>query len=92
MAVRPGRHSCWGVCGEALVVTFRTVRNLIELLKELPQDLPVALSSDEEGNNVRMINGVGIQHVEALEYQNMSTIHPDDLPEYDSWFKIAEIW
>jgi hypothetical protein len=74
------------------VVEFRTVRDLIELLRDLPQHLPVALSSDEEGNNFRMVNNVGVQHVEALEYQNMQTIHPDDLPEYDSWFKIAEIW
>jgi hypothetical protein len=71
---------------------FRTVRNLIDLLKELPQDLPVALSSDEEGNNVRMINGVGVQLVEKLENEYMATIHPDDLEEYNSWAKIAEIW
>ncbi len=74
------------------MVEFKTVRDIIAQLQELPQHLPVALSSDEEGNNVRMVNGAGTQLVEALEYQHMHTIHPDDLEEHDSWFKIAEIW
>ncbi len=74
------------------MVEFKTVRDLIAQLQELPPQLPVALSSDEEGNNVRMINSAGIQRVEKLEYQYMQTIHPDDLEEHDTWFMIAEIW
>lgn len=74
------------------MVAFKTVRDLIAQLQELPQNLPVALSSDEEGNNVRLINGAGTQLVEKLEYQYMQTIHPDDLQDHDTWFKIAEIW
>lgn len=74
------------------MVKFKTVRELIAQLQELPQNLPVALSSDEEGNNVRMVNGAGMQYVEKLEYQYMQTIHPDDLEDHDMWFKVAEIW
>lgn len=74
------------------MVVFKTVGDLIAQLQELPKNLPVALSSDEEGNNVRLVNGAGTQFVEKIEYQYMQTIHPDDLDEHDTWFKIAEIW
>lgn len=74
------------------MVKFKTVGEIIAQLQELPQNLPVALSSDEEGNNVRMVNGAGIQYVEKLAYQYMQTIHPDDFDDHDTWFKIAEIW
>lgn len=68
------------------------VKDLIAMLEKLPPMLPVALSSDEEGNNVRLIHGAGMQTVEKIQSQYMNTIHPDDLDEYDTWFKIAEIW
>jgi len=69
-----------------------TVGELIEELQKLPRMIPVALSSDEEGNNVRLINGVGAQKVEKIEHQYMNVIHEDDLDEYDTWFLIAEVW
>ncbi len=54
--------------------------------------LPVALSSDEEGNNVRLIHGAGMQFVAKIEPQYMEVLHPDDMDEDTTWFKIAEIW
>lgn len=54
--------------------------------------LPVALSSDEEGNNVRLINGAGTQKVQKLQHQYMECIADEDLEDHDTWFLIAEIW
>lgn len=75
-----------------MVERFKTVRELIADLQRLPQDCPVALSSDEEGNNVRLINGVGTQKVERLQYQYMDTIADEDLEDHDHWVLIAEVW
>lgn len=74
------------------MVEFKTVADLIAQLQELPPMLPVALSSDEEGNNVRLINGAGTQKVQKLQYQYMEVIADEDLEEHDTWFLIAEIW
>lgn len=68
------------------------VKDLIAMLQKLPPMLPVALSSDEEGNNVRLIHGAGMQFVSKIEPQYMETLHPDDIDEDTTWFKIAEIW
>lgn len=37
-----------------------TVAELIASLSDLPQDLPIILSSDEEGNSYRFLEYVGI--------------------------------
>lgn len=83
------------------------VRDAIADLQELDPDLPLVLSSDEEGNNVRMVNSIGTQLVRELEHQHMDTVCQEDLDEYDSteeykedhglsekWqpIKVAEVW
>lgn len=68
------------------------VRDAIADLQELDPDLPLVLSSDEEGNNVRMVNSIGTQLVVELEHQFMDTVHEDEVDEYDNPIKVAEVW
>ena len=83
------------------------VRDAIADLQELDPDLPLVLSSDEEGNNIRMVNSIGTQLVRELEHQYMEAVCQEDLDEYDSkedyaedhglpekWqpIKVAEVW
>lgn len=84
-----------------------TVREAIEALQQFDPDTVFVLSSDEEGNNVRMVNGIGEQQVKALEYQFMETVCKEDIDEYDNlddyredhglvvgWqpIEVAEVW
>lgn len=69
-----------------------TVRDLIALLEELPQDVPMIISVDEEGNELRMLNGVGPRYVEELRYRCMDALDEEELDEYDRWVLTAEIW
>jgi len=69
-----------------------TVREFIEALQELPPDIPMILSTDEEGNELRMVNGVGKCYVVDLQHRCMEGIHEDDLDEYDHWVLTAEVW
>jgi hypothetical protein len=68
------------------------VRDAIADLQELDPDLPLVLSSDEEGNNVRMVNSIGTQLVAELAHQYMDTVHEDDVDEYENPIKVAEVW
>ena len=77
------------------------VRDAIADLQELDPDLPFVLSSDEEGNNVRMVNSIGTQLVRELEHQFMETVCEEDVEEFrevweisDEWqpIKVAEVW
>ncbi len=71
------------------------VKDALRVLQELDPELPLALSSDEEGNNVRMVNGIGTQLVRELEHQYMETICEEDLDEYEfdeEPVRIAEVW
>lgn len=71
------------------------VRDAIADLQELDPDLPLVLSSDEEGNNVRMVNSIGTQLVRELEHQYMDVICEEDIEEYDlstEPIKVAEVW
>lgn len=69
-----------------------TVREFIEFLQEFPPDIPMILSTDEEGNELRMVNGVGKRYVTDLQNRYMEGIHEDDLDEYDHWVLTAEVW
>jgi len=69
-----------------------TVREFIEALQELPQSIPMILSTDEEGNELRMVNGVGKRYVADLRNRYMESIHEDDLEEYDHCVLTAEVW
>lgn len=71
---------------------FITVREFIEMLKEFPPDTPMVLSSDEEGNNIRRVNGVGERYVESLQYAYMDSLDAEELEEYDSWVLTTEVW
>lgn len=77
------------------------VRDAIADLQELDPDLPFVLSSDEEGNNVRMVNSIGTQLVRELEHQYMDTVCEEDVEEFregwglnEGWqpIKVAEVW
>lgn len=74
------------------MVDFITVRDFIEMLKEFPPDTPMVLSSDEEGNNIRTVNGACARYVEQLDYAYMSSIHEDDLEDHDRWVLTTEVW
>jgi hypothetical protein len=69
-----------------------TVGQLKELLADLPDSMPVVVSSDEEGNNIRLANGAYQANVEELLYAYMEEIHEDDLHEYDEYYSVLEIW
>lgn len=75
-----------------MVNDFFTVREFIEALKEFPLDTPMILSSDEEGNNLRMVNGVGIRYVSELQHSYMESIDDTELDEYDTWVMTTEVW
>lgn len=62
------------------------------MLQEFPPDTPMVLSSDEEGNNIRRVNGVGERYVESLQYAYMDSIDAEELDEYDSWVLTTEVW
>ncbi|WPH58194.1 hypothetical protein SEA_LUCKYSOCKE_164 [Streptomyces phage LuckySocke] len=73
------------------------VKDAIADLMELDPELPLALSSDEEGNNVRMVNSIGVQLVRELEYQYMETVCEEDIESGEVELdgppvKIAEVW
>lgn len=89
------------------MVEIYTVREAIADLQELDPDLPMVLSSDDEGNNIRMVHSIGTQIVRELEYDDMQVICEEDIAEYDSledylwdhnlpvtWrpVKVAEVW
>lgn len=74
------------------MVDFWTVRDFIEVLKEFPPDTPVILSTDAEGNELRMVNGVGKRYVEQLEHRFMEAIDEDEIDEYDHWVLTTEVW
>lgn len=74
------------------MIEFITVAQFIEMLKELPQAAPMVLSTDAEGNEIRMVNGVGLGHVVELQHRFMDSIAEDDLEDHDSWVLTAEVW
>lgn len=69
-----------------------TVRDLKEWLDEFPPDTPVIMSTDAEGNELRMLNGIGARYVEALEHRFMEAIDETELDQYDSWVLTTEVW
>lgn len=75
-----------------MVEDFWTVREFIEALKEFPLDTPLILSTDAEGNELRMVNGVGVRYVTELEHRFMEGIDAEDLDEYDNWVLTTEVW
>ena len=69
-----------------------TVRELIEELLAYPFDTPVIISVDEEGNELRMLNGVGMRYVEELQHRFMSEVAEEDLEHFDNPVLTVEIW
>jgi len=89
MAVQYGEDPRRKVCGGTLVVT---VREFKEWLDEFPPDTPLILSTDAEGNELRMVNGVGARYVVELEHRFMEAIDETELDEYDHWVLTTEVW
>ena len=70
-----------------------TVAELMEALSVIDPTLPVALSVDEEGNHIHLINGVYVANVEEINAYQLFEI-ADETLESDSKMplQIAEIW
>lgn len=68
------------------------VRDAIRDLQALDPDLPLVLSSDGEGNNIRIVSSIHTQLVASLEYEYMETVHEDDIDEYENPIDVAEVW
>lgn len=60
-----------------------TAIELIETLSKFPPDTPVILSTDEEGNELRMLNGAGCRYVRVLERRFMESMDDDDEDWHD---------
>ena len=75
-----------------MVNGFKTVAEFIAMLQKLPPNAPMIISTDEEGNNLRRLNGVGKRYVTELAYNYMEEIDEEELDEYDSWVLTAEVW
>lgn len=65
-----------------------TVKNLIEELQKLPQNLKVIVSSDPEGNSFNNLQGVDLTH-----YDGEFILDKEDLQEYidDDFDEIEEV-
>lgn len=74
------------------MVKFWTVKDFIEALSEFPPDTPMILSTDAEGNELRVVNGVGTRYVKELEHRFMESIDETELDEYDTWVMTTEVW
>ncbi|APC46321.1 hypothetical protein HWB05_gp059 [Streptomyces phage BRock] len=51
---------------------------LMELLKNFPPDIPVLLSSDEEGNSIRHLSTYSVEEVEDIEQWEVELIYEGD--------------
>lgn len=69
-----------------------TVGQLKAAIADLPDDMPVVVSSDEEGNNIHMAGGAYRANVEELQYAHMEEIDRTDLHLYDDYCTVLEIW
>ena len=58
------------------------VKELINFLSKLPQDLEVLTAIDEEGNGFNHISDDGVSIIKFDEY--LDSVHPDDYNEYDN--------
>lgn len=59
-----------------------TVGSLRAALTKFPDDLPVLVSSDEEGNSFEHLYAVEISKYYEID-REIQTVHPDDVDEYD---------
>lgn len=62
-----------------------TVRDLKNRLEGLPDDTPVFLSTDEEGNAINDLRVVEVSNVviyQSGKRREIDAIHPDDEEEY----------
>ena len=55
----------------------KTVGTLRAALADLPDDLPIYLSRDEEGNGYNRL-----YYVETCKYADGYSVHPDDVEDY----------
>lgn len=67
-----------------------TVAELIEELKDLPQDLEIVVEADH-GQTPMKATWVGVSHVEDKEEYMMTGLHEEDLEEYPEADKIVII-
>jgi hypothetical protein len=59
-----------------------TVGSLRAALANFPEDLPVLVASDEEGNSFEHLYDVEVSKYYEID-REIQTIHPDDVDEYD---------
>jgi hypothetical protein len=68
----------------------QTVGTLRTLLVDLPDDVPIYLSKDEEGNGFKRLYDVDVCKYSDDGYDG-HPIHPDDLDEYDPEYLIDAV-
>lgn len=61
---------------------MKTVQDLINALTQLPPNLPVLLSRDEEGNGHGAFTEATLEHC-CKDGEMFEGIHPDDLADLD---------
>lgn len=65
-----------------MTYTPMTVGSLRATLAELRDDLPIILSSDEEGNSFGFLYDVEVSKYYEID-REIQTVHPDDVDGYD---------
>lgn len=70
-----------------------TVGSLREALADLPADLPVILSTDEEGNSFSLLWGIEQSHCRDDD-GDPYPLHPDDVEDYgpEDLFDAVVLW
>ena len=68
-----------------------TVSKLIELLSQFPDDTPVVMAGDSEGNTIKPLEEIELNkgYVDGYEVE---LIHPDDYEECDVCGEVVSLW
>lgn len=65
-----------------------TIKELKEAIKNLPDDLEVILSKDQEGNDFKYLISLDVANIRSLDDEELEVVHPDDYNELDKEEKL----
>lgn len=65
------------------------VKELRELLNQYPDETPVLIARDEEGNGFNHLSDYGFSHYADDDYE-VEVYHPDDIEELKKWAESDE--
>ena len=68
------------------------VRELIEMLEKLDDDVMVVMSRDSEGNGFSPIADVDASHYTAFNTHSGECLHPDDVADYPDAEPCVCLW